>query len=466
MKRIALWLLMLMLIVSVVSAQEIIETDEDALFGTAEQTESDEDVLFGTAEQTESDDGSLFEGGLVTDIEEKEEDLSTILLTAEGVEIGGRLRFEATSSWTYDGMGGPFGATLIDDPLRLDLGAAIYLDARPSETFRVFVKTDVSFPYDDAGGGQSFDADARVIELFSDFQLGDAVFFRAGKQTANWGVGYFFSPADLLNVTEIDSEDPEADLEGPIALKIHAPVGAHNLYLYTIFEDTDSAWQTALAPKVEFVIGDTEIGVGGFYRHGNAPAAMATLTTSVLNFELFAEGIVSYGSDKTFVVEDSPGVPVRTYDDKLFPSATAGFSYRYSDDLDTFNVSLSAQYLYNGEGYKDPDFLKNNAFGVAGLKAAGALEMTDLMDTGRHYGAVNVGWNELFASDFNLGCFWLGNLADGSGLITPSITWNILDDMNVYVKTSFRYGETGDEYTPQGDGMSLSLAFNFGGGGF
>jgi hypothetical protein len=307
------------------------------------------------------------------------------------------------------------------DSFDLDLGALVYLDARPSETLRVYGEADVSYPFDDQGGTREFYEVFHVSELFSDFQLGDAVFFRAGKQTINWGVGYFFSPADLLNVTEIDPEDPEAELEGPVAVKIQAPIGAHNLYLYTVFEDAARIEEVALAPKAEFVVGDSEIGLGAFYRAGDPPAAMTTLTTSLLDFDIFAEGIVSY-------------------DERLLPSATAGLSYSFSDDLDRFNVSVSAQYMYNGEG----------------------------ADNEQHYGAANTRWTDMFASDFTFGCFWVANLADGSGTITPFLSWSPIEELEIAVEASCAYGAAGDEYTPTpaGDTITLSLSASFGTGEF
>jgi hypothetical protein len=465
MKTIGAILLMVLCSLSV-PAQEI-ETNEEALFGS-DDTARLSDAGGEGASAAVSAEEEFFSTELVADVQETEEDLSTLLLTTDGVEIGGRFRFDAVSEWNYDGLEGPFGAALTDDPLTLDLGAEIFLDARPSETFRVFAKADLSLPHEALSGAQP--VEAGVKELFADFQLSDVLFFRAGKQTTNWGVGYYFSPADLLNITEIDPEDPEAEREGPVAVKIQAPLGAHNLYLYTIVEDAGSAWQTAVAPKVEFVIGSVELGVGAFYRAGDPPAAMATLTTSFSDFDLFAEGLLAYGSDRVFVVADPAAAPfyvsTRTYADQLFPAATAGLSYRRSDDLDRFNISLSAQYLYNGDGYADPGFLKSNAAGIAALTAAGELGPKDLQQPGRHYGAAGAGWHGLLGSDFDLNLFWIGNLADGSGMIAPSINWEISDDLDLSVKTGFQYGEAGEEYTPLGEAMSLSLSINFGGGVF
>ena len=451
MKRTLAVVLAGLLLASALSAQE----------PAAEGGAGDEEALFGP-EGTGA-------AGVVGEIEAEEADPGAVLLRSDGVEIGGRFRFDASSGWSWDGAAGPFGAGATDDSLELDLGARLFLDARPSETFRVFGKTDISFPFTDQGGTRSFDEVFRVLELFSDFQLGDSVFFRAGKQTINWGVGWFFSPADLLNITEIDPEDPEAEREGPVALKIQAPVGAHNLYLYAVFEDAARAEEIALAPRLELVLGDSELGVGGFYRAGDAPAAMATLTTSLSDFSLFAEGVLSYGSNRTFVAEDpaSPtGLATRTVTDRLFPAATAGFLYRDADDERDFDVSVSAQYLYNGEGYADARLLRRNAGGVAALLGAGELAGSDLAGTGRHYAAVNAGWNDLLGSDFTLACLWLGNLSDGSGRVVPSLRWQVIDELDLSLEAGFGYGEAGSEYAPSGEGMTLTLSARLGSGGF
>jgi hypothetical protein len=291
-------------------------------------------------------------------------------------------------------------------------------------------------------------------------------------------VGYFFSPADLLNITEIDPEDPEAELEGPVSLKVQIPIDEHNVYLYTVFEDAESLEEVAVAPKMEILLGSTEIGLGGFYRKDDSPAVMTTLTTSFSEFDVFAEGILSFGSDRRFVVEDADavvmfggfpiplGISTETYDDTVFPSITSGIRYSFSDDYALFDVSVAAQYYYNGQGYADPDILSDNADAVGILLFNEELTAADLSQIGRHYGAVSVSWVGLLDSDFTVSGFWIGNLADGSGVITPSLSWNVIDDLDVSLLSSFYYGGEADEYTPLGDTASLTLSVNFGGGDF
>lgn len=422
------------------------------------------------AQQAETDD-SLFGGDSgIAEVAEGGRDQGKGLLSTEGVEIGGAFRFETESSWIYDDLAGPFGADLLDEPLEVDLGAKLFLDARPTETFRAFGKLDLSYPFTNQEATRSFDQVFHVTELFSDFQLNDTVFFRAGKQTIHWGVGRFFSPADLLNITEIDPEDPEAELEGPVALKVQAPIGSHNLYLYVLFEDAADAWDMAVAPRVELVIGSSEIGLGAYYRGGDAPAAMATLTTTLGDFDVFAEGILSYGSNRTFVVEDPValpfGVATRTYDDVLYPSATAGARYRYADDRSRFDVTVSAQYLYNGQGYKDAGLLASQPAGVSALLASGELSKSDLVQRGRHYGALSTVWTEMFGSDLTLSSLWLANLSDGSGMVSPSIRWSFSDELRLSLKVSLLYGDAGAEYSPRGEAAVVSLSAILGSGSF
>jgi hypothetical protein len=383
------------------------------------------------------------------------------------VEIGGDFRFEAKSSWAYDGIEVP--ADLAEQALEVDLGAKVFLDARPSEDLRVFARMNLSYPFSDGGGTRGFDEVFHVMELFSDFRLDDALFFRAGKQTIHWGVGWFFSPADLLNVTKIDPEDPEAELEGPVALKVQAPIAAHNLYLYVVLEDAADVYDVALAPKVEILAGDAEIGLGAYYRSGRAPAAMATITSAVGDFDLFAEGVLSRGSDRVFVVEDPAaplGVSTRTWDERLFPSATAGLRYRWADDRSWFDLAIAAQYLYNGQGYEDPDLIAANPAGVAALLAAGGLSRGDLLQRGRHYGALSASWTEMFASDLTLSALWLANLADGSGAISPAIRWDCSDELRLSLKVSLMYGGAGAEYSPLGEAATVSLSAILGSGSF
>ncbi|MFW6288769.1 MAG: hypothetical protein ACOC2Q_03215, partial [Spirochaetota bacterium] len=335
-----LTLLVLAFAVTAVVAQDsdpTIETDEDALFGSEDDMFS-EPLIDDTEEAGDSDADSF-----------------SSLLVSETVEIGGRYSFEVQTSAAWNDPTAVFTDTMNPDSVSMStaLSSRLFFDARPDEDFRVFGKMTASYPFetDDATGRELQDV-FHIEELFSDFNWNDRVFFRGGKQTLNWGVGYFYSPADLLNIAEIDPEDPEAELEGPVALKANIPLGVNNLYFYALPTAGDEPFDLGLAAKGELVVGPGEIGVGVIYQRDVSPAGMATVSTSFGDFDLFGEGVVSYGSNRTFVVEteEFPGLETEDRNDEFFFNATAGF--RWSDSVgDTSStVSVVAQYLYNGEG--------------------------------------------------------------------------------------------------------------------
>jgi hypothetical protein len=116
--------------------------------------------------------------------------------------------------------------------------------------------------------------------------------------------------------------------------------------------------QVALAPKLEFVVGGTEIGLGGFYQKDKAPRAMLTLSSSLGSFAVFGEAVLSKGSDKGFVAEWPGDYPIYKQDE-LFLHATAGGRYSYNDPDDLFDLTVAAQYYYNGEGYANQDHIQN-----------------------------------------------------------------------------------------------------------
>ncbi len=395
-------------------------------------------------------------------------DFTTDLLTSKtGVTIGGRYHFKAAASLTKDDLENTSLDSLTDS-FSIDLGTTLSFDARPDDTIRVLGKMVIDYPFTAAvDTTRKFSDVFHVTELFSDFNIGNKIFFRAGKSTINWGVGYFFSPADLLNLSKIDPENPDADLEGPVSVKMNVPVGLNNYYLYVIApEGITSATQLAIAPKAEFVIGISELGIGAYYQKDHAPAAMATFTSGAGDVSLFGEGVVTYGSDKTFV---QSGFTTVTYDNTFFFKGTAGFRYSWSDDLSNFSLNFSGQYLFNGEGYSNADqnFVTTARPAImSGVITIPGVSASDMINTGRHYGAGTFSWNKMFQSDFTLSVFWLGNFSDGSGLLKPSLSYSGFNDIDISLSVPYSYGEPGDEYTPMGDSVSASLTFSLGGTAF
>ena len=426
MKRAAVALFLLILVLPV-SAQETGNDFDDLFEGEILEEEGE-----ATTEKGNGED--LFESDLFEDSAETEaaEELSPeeAFLVSEQLEWGGSFDLTLTTQVAWVGYPAPWESRFWneDSSLTSKLSGDLFFDARPDRDFRVFGKVKAAYQYPadpvlpDPPPGEW---EVEIFELFSDFQIKDLLFFRAGKQTVQWGVGYFFSPADVLSLVSIDPEDPGAEREGPIALKTHFPFAAHNAYLYLVANDIDKPEQIAVAPKIELLLGSYELGIGGFYQVDltpKTPMGMLTLTGPLWDLDLFAEALI------------------RDDEDALLFSGTTGFSYINSD----WNLSLFTQYYLRDQGCTAP------------------------ITPGRHYLAASVGWSELLDSDFGLSLLYLANFSDGSGLITPTVTWDPIDHVRLSTGLRISYSDdpAGDEYAPTGGALAWTLGVSLGAGRF
>ena len=142
----------------------------------------------------ELSDDELFGGeSLVTQADDNTGDASAALLKSETVKLGGRFFMDMEGSGNPDAWGDDISTYLAPE---VALGFDLYVDARPDEDLRVFIKGRMEYPF--TGNG-----DYELREAFADTVPVPGLFVRSGKQTANWGVGYFFSPANLLNTQRV-----------------------------------------------------------------------------------------------------------------------------------------------------------------------------------------------------------------------------------------------------------------------
>ena len=394
--------------------------DEDALFSF------DEDTLFGDEL-----------GGI--EYVEKSETGSAVssFLTSEKVRIGGSFSGSLSPSWMWT----DFGSSSFDpvDSLTINLGVKLFFDARPDEDTRFYGALKSSWP---------FTENTSLFELFADKTWNDQLFFRFGKHTVKWGVGYFWSPADVINVSKIDVGDPTAQREGPISLRLHIPIlkTQKNIWAYALLDEkatTPSLEDVALALKYEFLLDTYEIGIGAFYQYEKAPKAMLTATGSLWRLNLFGEAVLSWGSDKYWVDDLSSLAPSQD-DDGLYFSSTVGFSY-----LDTpNNFTFVFQYFYNGEGYslsKREGLLSDPADLISlgnELKTNTDPEVQEalsglLYESGMHYVGIYLNKSELFSDKLSVGLLSITNLMDLSGMLQPTIRYTLFDDFSVSLTPSF-----------------------------
>ena len=452
MKRLLILGMSLALLGNLVLAQDNLD---DSLFGGGESSEeTNEDDLFGGGDE-------LFGDSIFTEVEEDPDaNPADALLVNEGVTIGGSfgVTAEIDLSLNPEEDEDAFSSGLTD------LSTRIFLDARPNSDFRAFAKGDIAY---DTADGVSFD----LREAFADIDIDNAVFIRAGKQTINWGVGFFFSPANLINLETIDPENTGAELAGPVALKAQVPLGIDNFTGYMILDEIESGNDIGLAARYEFLAGGYEFTVGGVWRNENPWALMATVSGNIQGIDyiedvaVFGEVVVEGNSGKTFIVEDSSNPLGYSTEaaDSLYFSATVGARADYTTDDDLYTISGSAQYFFNGLGYADPSVFVDEPQVVGAFLGQGALTPSDLIERGQHYAAINISSPDIAESGFTPGLLWLGNLSDGSGFVNTSVSYNEIDNFTPGLSYRYNYGAEGAEYSPMGDSHSLKLTLNISG---
>ncbi len=355
MKR-TLFLLILLTLPFLATAQS-----DDDLFGGSD------DALFGADDDFFGDD-SISE---VNDVAAKSDLSKGVIFDTGSIKIGGSLNAGITTNtilYSPDDDKNDFGENVKNTTLTPDLSAMLSVDARPTETLRLYTKFGFAYPFVDKTSAKlnmknpnqpelklTVDNWFKLKELFTDFSYQDTAFFRFGIHTVTWGAGYFFSPvSDMINSSSIDPEHPEKQVDGSLNLRtqIIIPNSQNCLWFYVIpstnFQNQTAqtyARDTALAAKADILVGNWELGVGGLYKYESAPKAMLTATGSLKKISFFGEFVYSYGAVSEWEKN-------KEWDDKTsILQATAGLSYYWKEQ----KINLAAQYLFEGN---DKDFSK------------------------------------------------------------------------------------------------------------
>ena len=231
---------------------------------------------------------------------------------------------------------------------------------------------------------------------------------------------------------------------------------------------------TAGAAKAEFVFGDWELGVGGWYRYEKAPRFITTLSGSIAGkVAVFAEGVFAWGSDYTYYKNDATLTPY-TVKNKPFFQATLGGSYSNADS----HTMLAFQYYYNGFGYantKAADRIIDSAVALADPRnhftpeeAKNILEksreVAAIGNRGQHYIAFTVSQNKIGTEDLTANLFQQFAISELEGLTTLSLNWRIFKFVQMSTGPIFSYPLSPASHSKGSIGYNLS--FKLGGGKF
>ena len=455
---------------------------EDELFG------GDED-LFVSPDEAHSSSGAADSDSSADGRPLKfQADLQKAMLSLEGnkLRIGGSLdsSLKLSLNWAEPYKPKP------DSTLTTNLNANLFFDARPTENLKIYGKFSFGFPFEKNLAGKAVAVvppgievpafvdvpgavNISIRELYTDFSLKDIAFFRFGKHAVKWGTGYFYSPADIINLSRIDPQDPEADKEGPLSLRTHIviPRTQHNLWFYLLppAESGFKTENTAVAAKAEFVFGNWEWGIGGRYRYEQAPKLVTTLSGSIAGkVAVFAEGVFAWGSDYTYYKNGDYNSEY-TEKNKAFFQATAGTSYSNAKT----HTSIAAQYFYNGFGYRDTKevqtiikagFAEAQKGNLLHDSVRAAEKITSMGHIGQHYIACTLSQNKIGTEKVRAQLFQQFAVSELQGMSVLTFSWNPNRLIGFSIGPAFTYPLSGGSQAKST--ASLSLSVKMGGGKF
>jgi hypothetical protein len=381
------------------------------------------------------------------------------------VVIDGSFETSVGMFWAWD-----YTPRDLADPTEVRLEAALdatfFVSAPLGERFGLTGRVGISYP-DGALDPDPEDITAilsesfTVYELYGEAFLTDFVTLKAGKRFIPWEMGYFFSPADFINLDPLDPEDPDDYREGPLALTADFTLWDQHLLVHLFPVDQIRPWEIATALQFRMNLDLVEARVGARYRYGDPPAASAGISLDLGVFSPFLEGSASIGSLKTYAAETTDpaawpaGVETRDYTTGFFWSVTLGSTF----EIDSMGISGAFQYLFNAQGYGIGDyrsFLTNRNAEI--LLAQGTLTREDLFLGGSHYGAARVDWT-ILDTGLTVGVYWIGNMAALSGQLEPSVTWRLFDLLELRLAIPLVYHDWVTEF---GTGLHNGFAVRAG----
>jgi len=354
------------------------------------------------------------------------------------------------------------------------LGADLMLDVRLRKGFKAFANLSVGYLpqgakvthiFTDPTGGPLAevtyleDSDLALIlkEIFIDMNISNAVYFRLGKQVLVWGRGYFWNPTDLLNRDKKNITDMEARREGIYGLKVQVPFGtALTLYGFIDATAAEDISDFAFAGKTEFTVGNVEMGLSAWAKKNDVPVFGFDISTSLFDFDVWAEASLSYGDNVTKMHTDGS---LYLIEEELVPRVCVGLR-KYFDFLDVADrIMLMGEFYYNYAGYDENIFEElDSAF--MDIFEGGYYDGNNY---GQYYAALFFSLSRFIVTDMSLNIKVLGNFSDLSFMVFTGISYSPVYNFTLTFDLAGFIGDENREYTYSGNVLgallTLSMAF-------
>ena len=385
-------------------------------------------------------------------------------LDRERVGLSGNLEASGSYILTREFLRGEEG--LDDNELALMVQGDFLVDVRLKKGFRAFLDLSIGYLAGGAPVPHSFTvvsssdptwlyAPGMVLlvteeattliglkEVFVDFNIANAVYFRVGKQVLQWGRGILWNPTDLINVQRKSFQDLEALREGVFGLRADV-VFARAFHLYTFFDlnGVQDLSDIAVAARAEFLVGSVEFAFSGWARPSEIPVFGFDLSAPLF-WELSFHGEASLSWGYPVDKMDTVGSPVLIRNE-LVPRVSVGLSRSFDAGDVQDRIVVNTEFYYNHLGYGENMFealnAANRAAFLAGYYRSG--------DYGKYYGALFVTFNRFLTTNMTLNVSGLGNFSDLSFIAMANLSYTPVNNFTLSFTLGSYLGSDLREYT-------------------
>ncbi len=344
-------------------------------------------------------------------------------------------------------------------------------DARLPHNYKGFANGDLLYY------PETSKTNAYLRELFVDFNIENAVYFRAGKQVLKWGRCYLWNPTDVINIQKTSFLDQITSREGTYGLKMSIPFGTSvNMYGFADMYHTDKIDDVGGAYKLEFLIGNTEMALSVWGKKKYHSVAGYDFSTRILGWDLQGEATSSYGSNSKKIRVVNGTVETYRENNKWIPKASIHLGRDFDGRDLPKRYSLQLEFFYNGAGYSNniledtkPYFFNKpvtteSPEGTSTTYLGGPKSLyligSNLYEPNylsRYYAAIFTSVNRLFISELTFNLNGIANITDSSFIISAGLAYQNINDFKAGLTVNSYLGKKNREYTIRNDAADIIL---------
>ena len=327
----------------------------------------------------------------------------------------------------------------------------LFLDARPSERLRAFVRGRLTYDptVQDGLSSSGLPADSLAVtldQLWLKADIARVVYITVGRQPIRWGSNRFWNPTDVLNQQRRDPLAFYDERVGPTLLKLHFPVESlgWNFYALAGLDDVQHPDEIIGALRGEFLVGPMEASLSASYGKDRPLRLGADITAGIWLLDLRMEVGFVYDDERPFYEGEFDAAALkfpgeRDLSDRWISQLAAGaeIQVQYTDQD---YMIIGVEYFANPRGYGDADL-----YDWLLLRSAAGEQAFTPFYLGQHYLAAYImfpapgDWDDttIFLSG-------LANLSDETGLIRLNWQVRVLTYLDLAFYASARLGDRGE----------------------